>query len=54
LGSSPDNADSFFLMLDIAQRKHKLTATEKVGGGGVVGGGMKKRFKDLASIYDAA
>ena len=54
LGNSPDNADSFFLMLDIAQRKHKLTATERVGGGGAVGSGMKKRFRDLASIYDAA
>ena len=54
LGSSPDNADSFFLMLDVAQRKHKLNATEKVGGGGVVGATAKKKFRELSSIYDAA
>lgn len=51
LGRSPDEADSFFLMLAMAMKKHKLTSAEKPGG--VVGGKsfVQKRMRELADIY---
>lgn len=50
IGHSPDRADSYFLMLWVAQRKYKLKSTE----GAVTKGTTKKMtsmFRKLADVY---
>jgi hypothetical protein len=53
LGHSPDESDSFFLMIYAAQKKHKLVSSERLGSG-PNGNGFKKAFRKFAEIYDVA
>lgn len=52
IGHSPDNADSFFLMVDRAIRRGKVSAAEKPGNWKKGGNPVKKKFRQLASVWD--
>ena len=55
IGRSPDRADSFFLMLWMAKKKHKLVSVERPGN--LKPGQpdpVKQKFRKLTSIYDVA
>lgn len=55
IGRSPDRADSFFLMLWMAKKKHKLVSAERPGN--LKQGQpdpVKQKFRKLTSIYDVA
>lgn len=46
IGKSPDNADSYFLMLDIAKKKGRVKAGKTGGSKGI------KRMRKLAALWD--